>query len=49
MESPEVSSFRHYVLEASWDEAEDALITLGVTNEESLMASPIFLSQVCSY
>ena len=37
MESPEVAEFRHYVMDALWDQAEAALIRLGVTDEDSLM------------
>lgn len=37
MESPEVAEFRHYVMEASWEQAEAALIRLGVTGEDNLM------------
>ena len=37
MESPEVAEFRHYVMEASWEQAEAALIRLGVTDEDNLM------------
>ena len=37
MESPEVAEFRHYVMEALWEQAEAALIRLGVTDEDNLM------------
>ena len=37
MESPEVAEFRRYVMDALWDQAETALIRLGVTDEDSLM------------
>ena len=37
MESPEVAEFRQYVLGASWEQAEAALIRLGVTDEDNLM------------
>lgn len=37
MESPEVAEFRRYVMEASWEQAEAALIRLGVTDEDNLM------------
>jgi hypothetical protein len=37
MESPEVAEFRHYVMEASWEQAEAALVRLGVTDEDNLM------------
>jgi hypothetical protein len=37
MESPEVAEFRHHVMEASWEQAEAALIRLGVTDEDNLM------------
>jgi len=37
MESPAVAEFRHYVMDALWDQAEAALICLGVTDEDSLM------------
>ena len=37
MESQEVAEFRHHVLEASWEQAEAALVRLGVTDEDNLM------------
>jgi hypothetical protein len=37
MESTEVAEFRNYVMEASWEQAEAALIRLGVTDEDNLM------------
>lgn len=37
MESPEVAEFRHYVMGALWEQAEAALIRLGVTDEDNLM------------
>ena len=37
MESPEVAEFRRYVMGASWEQAEAALIRLGVTDEDNLM------------
>lgn len=39
MEAPEVSQFRQYILEASWDKAEEALTRLGVTEVDKLWAS----------
>ena len=36
MEAPEVSEFRLYILEARWNEAEAALIRLGVTEDGGL-------------
>lgn len=41
MESPEVAEFRHYVMEASWEQVEAALIRLGVTDEDNLMVCSI--------
>lgn len=42
MESPEVAEFRHHVMEASWEQAEAALVRLGVTDEDNLMVRFIF-------
>jgi WD repeat-containing protein 26 len=39
MEAPEVSEFRQYILDASWDKAENALMNLGVTDDEGLWVS----------
>lgn len=36
MEAPVVSKFRRYILEASWSNAEDALVHLGVTDSDGL-------------
>lgn len=36
MESSEVSDFRQYILDASWNDAEASLVRLGVANEEGL-------------
>ena len=36
MEAQEVSEFRQYILEASWSDAEDALMRLGVTDSDGL-------------
>jgi len=48
MESPEVAEFRHYVMDALWDQAEAALIRLGVTEEDSLMVRTFRLRLVRS-
>ncbi|KAF9792158.1 WD40 repeat-like protein [Thelephora terrestris] len=45
MESTEVAEFRNYVMEASWEQAEAALIRLGVTDEDNLMESRFLISQ----
>lgn len=45
MESPEVAEFRRYVMEASWEQAEVALIRLGVTDEDNLIESRFLISQ----
>jgi hypothetical protein len=39
MEAPEVSEFRQYILDASWDKAEAALMHLGVTDDQGLWVS----------
>lgn len=36
MEAPEVSEFRHHILDGFWTKAEAALQRLGVTDEEGL-------------
>ena len=36
METPEVTDFRQYILEARWSKAEDALHRLGVHDREAL-------------
>lgn len=47
MESPEVAEFRHHVMEASWDQAEAALIRLGVTEEDNLMVRFVVSNLFC--
>jgi WD repeat-containing protein 26 len=42
METPEVSKFRQYILEASWSDAEDALTSLGVTDSDGLWVRTCF-------
>lgn len=39
MEAPEVASFRRYIMEASWNAAEEALMRLGVTDAAGLWVS----------
>lgn len=41
MEAPEVSDFRQYILDASWTNAETALMRLGVTDDEGLWVKTI--------
>jgi hypothetical protein len=36
METSQVSDFRHFILQGSWNEAEAALTRLGVTHEDGL-------------
>ncbi|KZT26589.1 WD40 repeat-like protein [Neolentinus lepideus HHB14362 ss-1] len=45
METPEVSDFRQYILEAQWDEAERALVQLGVAEDEGLWEAKFLISQ----
>ena len=44
METPPVANFRRRILEGAWDEAEEALTELGMTEENGLVArTSIFL------
>lgn len=45
LETPSVSQFRQYVLEAAWDRAEACLIGLGVTDEDSLWDARVLIAQ----
>ncbi|KAH7926652.1 WD40 repeat-like protein [Leucogyrophana mollusca] len=45
LESPDVSSFRNYIMDASWASAEALLIQLGVADEESLWAAKFLIGQ----
>ncbi|TFK54698.1 WD40 repeat-like protein [Heliocybe sulcata] len=45
METPEVADFRTCILEARWDEAERALLQLGVTEEDGLWEAKYLISQ----
>ncbi|EPQ57967.1 WD40 repeat-like protein [Gloeophyllum trabeum ATCC 11539] len=45
METPEVSDFRQCILEAAWEEAERALVRLGVTEEDGLWEAKFLISQ----
>jgi hypothetical protein len=48
MESSEVSDFRQYILEASWNDAEASLMRLGVTSEEGLWVNTTsFAAMLC--
>ncbi|KAF7338070.1 WD-domain-containing protein [Mycena venus] len=45
METPEVTDFRQYILEARWSKAEDALHRLGVHDREALWDARFLISQ----
>ncbi|KAK7037966.1 WD-domain-containing protein, partial [Favolaschia claudopus] len=45
METPDVTDFRQYILEARWSKAEDALHRLGVEDQESLWDARFLISQ----
>ncbi|KAF8211925.1 WD40 repeat-like protein [Mycena galopus ATCC 62051] len=45
METPEVTDFRQYILEARWAKAEDALQRLGVQDREGLWDARFLISQ----
>ncbi|KAJ6525716.1 WD40-repeat-containing domain protein [Mycena capillaripes] len=45
METPEVTDFRHFILEAQWSKAENALQRLGVQDRESLWDVRFLISQ----
>jgi hypothetical protein len=45
METPEVSDFRQYILEARWSKAENALQRLGVQDREGLWDARFLISQ----
>jgi hypothetical protein len=37
MESPEVAEFRQCILDASWEQAEAALLRLGVASDQDVL------------
>ncbi|KAJ6463825.1 WD40 repeat-like protein [Mycena vitilis] len=45
METPEVTDFRHFILEAQWSKAENALQRLGVQDREALWDARFLISQ----
>lgn len=45
MESAEVSEFRQCILDGAWDNAEAALMRLGVADDEGLWVSAFLMFQ----
>jgi WD repeat-containing protein 26 len=43
MESPEVAEFRQCILDASWAQAEAALLRIGVPNDQTLAVRRLIL------